>query len=702
MMKTIFTRAFLIVFLSAAMAQGAQGNDRPVVLFDFDKAFDIRTVKATDAKVSVVRTKSGRALRIQTGHKNPWPGIVLPAPKGKWDLSARAYLALDVENTGRGRLEVWCRVDNPGANGRANCITEGVALEPGARATLTVNLASAVRVHPPAKIIGMRGVPGGPGHAAKGKIDPSNVVQLLVFVPKPKVDHSFTIANVRTAGRTRTVPAKEFFPFIDEFGQYIHKDWPGKTHSLKDLQSRKKQEADDLAKHRGPTEWNKWGGWTAGPKLKATGFFHPEKHKDKWWLVDPDGRLFWSHGIDCVNTWSGTTPITDRMDYFRGLPDAKSPLSPFYGKGRWAPHGYYKGKEYRTYNFRGANLLRKYGRKWEDEFAATSHARLRSWGMNTIGNWSSPDIYLLRQTPYTVAVHFRSATIAGSKGYWRQFPDPFDASFRRALREKLAKEKDKSAGDPWCMGYFVDNELSWGDDLSLSRAALASPADQAAKKAFIADLRDKYGAIGKLNAAWGTKHASWDALSASVNEPDPRRAADDLRAFTTKIAEEYFRICREEVKRVAPNNMYLGCRFAWANDLAVKAAGRFCDVIGYNLYRYSVAEFRLPAGLDKPVVVGEFHFGALDRGMFHTGLKKTADQKDRAAKYAAYVRGALKNPQIVGTHWFQYGDQATTGRGDGENYQIGFIDICDTPYPETVAAARKIARELYKVRSKGK
>ena len=25
----------------------------------------------------------------------------------------------------------------------------------------------------------------------------------------------------------------------------------------------------------------------------------------------------------------------------------------------------------------------------------------------------------------------------------------------------------------------------------------------------------------------------------------------------------------------------------------------------------------------------------------------------------------------------------------GENYQIGFVDICDTPYPETIAASRR-------------
>ena len=103
---------------------------------------------------------------------------------------------------------------------------------------------------------------------------------------------------------------------------------------------------------------------------------------------------------------------------------------------------------------------------------------------------------------------------------------------------------------------------------------------------------------------------------------------------------------------------------------------------------------------ERPVIIGEFHFGALDRGMFHTGLRQAADQKDRAEKYKYYVRGALKNPYVIGTHWFQYKDQATTGRGDGENYQIGFLDICDRPYPEIVEAAREVGYDLYEYRLK--
>ena len=144
--------------------------------------------------------------------------------------------------------------------------------------------------------------------------------------------------------------------------------------------------------------------------------------------------------------------------------------------------------------------------------------------------------------------------------------------------------------------------------------------------------------------------------------------------------------------------MYLGCRFAWVNDRAVHAAAKHCDVLSFNRYEYSVADFRLPDGVDKPAIIGEFHFGALDRGMFRTGLRATPDQAARAEAYSSYVQGALENPWFVGTHWFQYGDQATTVRGDGENYQIGFLDICDNPYPEITAASRTVGAKMYQLR----
>jgi len=679
----------LALFCLAAPAS-TDRRAQPKVLFDFDHGLRLNLLM-NDCRIALSPHKS---LRIETGHNQRWPGVTFKAPAGKWDLSGYRYVALDVNNVGTTPLTVLTRIDNPGADGRKNCVTGRITLDAKKRRTLTVELfPSQWRLSEPLELIGMRGYP-----VSRARLDAANVTQLLIFVADPQVDYVFEIDNIRAAGAVQSVDSKTFFPFIDEFGQFVHGDWPGKTHSLKELVQSAEIEQRDLTANPGPPQRTEYGGWAAGPKLKATGSFRVEKFNDKWWLVDPTGRLFWSHGIDCVRA-ENYTPITDREHYFKDLPKSNSPLAAFYGFGQWAPHGYYKDHApYKTYDFSGANLLRKYGTSWRTRFAEITHRRLKSWGINTIANWSDSTIYLMRKTPYVCTISYSSKRLEGSKGYWGKFYDVFDPSFRQQLRNRLAREKDTSAADPWCIGYFVHNELSWGDDLSLAVATLASPPDQPAKNVFIQDLKARYKTIDKLNAAWGSTYADWQALQAATAAPDKNKARDDLAAFYTKTAETYFKTIREELKKIAPEKLYLGCRFAWVNDRAARAAAKYCDVVSYNRYTYSVAELRLPGEIDMPIIIGEFHFGALDRGMFHTGLRKATDQADRAEKYTSYVLGALKNPYIVGTHWFQYKDQPTTGRGDGENYQIGFIDICDRPYPEIIQACRQVGRDMYRYR----
>jgi hypothetical protein len=242
--------------------------------------------------------------------------------------------------------------------------------------------------------------------------------------------------------------------------------------------------------------------------------------------------------------------------------------------------------------------------------------------------------------------------------------------------------------------------MSWGEDTALALAALQSPATQPAKGAFLAELEKKYGTIEKLNEGWGATYASWDALRASKSAPDYDRSRADLTAFSARIAEEYFRVARDCIKEVAPHQLYLGCRFAWGHAGAYAAAARFCDVVSFNLYYRDLADFVWEGGADVPLIVGEFHFGALDRGFFHAGLRPVEDQTARAAAYSSYVRGALRDPRFVGCHWFQYQDEPVTGRvHDEENFQIGFVDIADTPYREMIEASRAIAREVYPLRA---
>ena len=74
---------------------------------------------------------------------------------------------------------------------------------------------------------------------------------------------------------------------------------------------------------------------------------------------------------------------------------------------------------YATYDFVAANVLRKYGADGMMHSAGLAHRRLRAWGLNTIANWSSPLVWKLRRTPYTVTLNTHGAPRrAGSKGWW--------------------------------------------------------------------------------------------------------------------------------------------------------------------------------------------------------------------------------------------------------------------------------------------
>jgi hypothetical protein len=75
------------------------------------------------------------------------------------------------------------------------------------------------------------------------------------------------------------------------------------------------------------------------------------------------------------------------------------------------------------------------------------------------------------------------------------------------------------------------------------------------------------------------------------------------------------------------------------------------------------------------------------------------NQAERGVAYQYYVEHAAAHPEVIGTHWFQWIDQPATGRPDGENYNIGWVDVTDQPYQELVAAAKVTHARLFDIHS---
>lgn len=673
-----------------------------IVLFDAAATPASAVVSQSQGKFEV---RDG-LLQVETKGGTGYPGVLI---KGAWDLSGCNRLTVELANRDvKGEVPVTIRLDNPDADPAKSRGVFVDRVKVTGRAPKAYDIAmppwlpNARAIH--AKLDGMRKGPfAGLGEAAD--LDPSKVAGVAVYIKEPTLDWKWAVKRIVAhtgpppdAPDWMRLPAEKFFPFIDAYGQFKYKEWPGKTHSDADLKRALEQEQADLAAHPGPEGWNKYGGWAAGPKQKATGQFRVEKIGGTWWFVDPEGCLYWSHGPVRVTSSSAVTPLDNREFYFTALPDRDSPFALFYTTRDALLWPYYEAKGIRrTYDFSSANAFRKYGDDWQVRYADLAHRRLRSWGMNTVAN--SSDVRICRQdrTPYCDRFELKSPDIAGSKLGWWKFKDPFHPEFRANFHRQLLARKAE-LDDPWCIGFFVDNEIAWGGPTALAEWTLQSPATQPAKIEMVARLKAKHGDIAKLNEEWGSSLANWDALLASQEAP-PAGAKEDCAGFTTVLTEEYFKRVRAEFKSVAPQKLYFGCRFAGSTDAAVRMAAKYCDIVSYNIYRHTLDAFKLPDGVDKPVLIGEFHFGALDRGLFHASLIGVANQEERGKAYAAYVTSALRHPNFVGAHWHQYGDQPTTGRFDGENFQNGFVDVCDTPYPETIAAIREVGYKMYEIRS---
>lgn len=616
--------------------------------------------------------------------------LLPPAGQSHWNLSSGKILAVDVENRSTDkqlRLTMQLSSGSRETKDRSET-TAGIGLNPGEKRTLRLPIPHRSIYAAPKGVPGVRTIDS----------ERVNAIEFFMQWPFESARPDFVdcrVSNIRLIDEPVTsahVDPDKYFPFTDIYGQYVHGDWPEKIHSDKDLKDAHAKELRELNASKRPAEWNRFGGWANGPKLEATGNFRTQKHEGKWFLVDPEGRLFFSHGIDVLRSHTDSTPSKDREQWFDY--EVKTPNQAFTD---W-------------------NLSKKYGKTdYQRDFYATLTKRLEHWGMNTIGNWGHPDLMLLGKTPYTLQLTDYNRDLPRIAGGRLKFYDVFDPAYVDAMRNLFATAaaKDpaiaKSINDPMCIGYFIDNEINYGNRgrQVFGDYVLKSPASQAAKQEFVRDLQAKYATIADLNKVWETSYSDWDALLQETElVPAARGYRLDSNAFFRRAVDEYFRLCRDAIKSVAPHRLYLGSRFistdAVRKDL-YEASLKYCDVLTVNVYAHSVANFAGPEFPDMPVIVGEFHFGVRDRGMFLSGVVSAgATQEDRAIAYTRFLQGALTHPNIVGTHWFQFRDQPLTGRWDGEGYPIGFVDVADTPYVELGRAARQVGENMYLYRQQGR
>jgi hypothetical protein len=94
----------------------------------------------------------------------------------------------------------------------------------------------------------------------------------------------------------------------------------------------------------------------------------------------------------------------------------------------------------------------------------------------------------------------------------------------------------------------------------------------------------------------------------------------------------------------------------------------------------------------KPVLVSEFFFAAAENGSGNRNetagnvhakpghLMTVHTQAERTWGAGVALLSFARFPNVVGAHWFQYCDEPPGGREDGEDYNMGLVDISNRPY----------------------
>ncbi len=588
----------------------------------------------------------------------------------------------------------------------------------------------------------------------KKDVDFSTIAEIHFKLAHPIVSKTLVFDNIRLV-ETPPVADDYLIGIIDKYGQNAKDDFKGKITSDEELKKLADTELKTLSEEGTMAERSKFGGWSKGPKLEATGYFRTEKVDGKWALVDPEGYLFFSTGLANVrmaNTTSFTgrdfkndtvryrdpedvTPEDSRgmvklskevtatsydaypwrSKMFLDLPSYDDPLANNYSYRREQHIGPFAHGE--TFSHYQANLERRYGEPTEgahlEKWVDVTLDRFLNWGFTSFGNWAGYEFYHENRMPYFangwVIGDFK--TVSSGADYWGPMPDVFDPEFERRAKVTVKVVAEEVRNNPWCIGVFIDNEKSWGLPGSVNTQyaiildALSKDAKESPVKAkFVEMLKEKHSTIAKLNTAWGTDIGSWNALNSGVdykkNESFTDAQVADLSIMLEAYATKYFQVVHDALEKVMPNHLYLGCRFAsWGMSKETRtAAKKYVDVFSYNFYEEAIGTsyWKFLEEIDRPSLIGEFHMGTTNSGVFHPGIVMAKDQEDRARMYVKYMETVIDNPYFVGAHWFQYLDSPTSGRAhDGENYNVGFVRITDVPYAPMVREAKKLNSNLY-------
>jgi hypothetical protein len=331
-----------------------------------------------------------------------------------------------------------------------------------------------------------------------------------------------------------------------------------------------------------------------------------------------------------------------------------------------------------------------------DDWVAAIRGRLSEWGFNHLGAWN----FCVENIGLPCIPNLDLGRI--SEALWF---DAFDPALPERVRECAEQVTGPHRRLGLRIGYFPDNEIGWWN-AALFEFYLAKDWQNHTKRLLWQLLYERYqGKWSQLLDDWVAPEGA-DGFKA-LRDPGAalklRPGGTGIRLineFTFLCAERYYKLMHDGLRAADPGALIFSDRLPiYYSQDAVRAMGPHVDVIAVN---YDVdgpdgwlAHYffdGLAALTGKPILVSEFFCAAMENrsGNKNAGhLLKVTTQTERARVVEKALQNFARCPYVIGTHWFQYYDEPTGGRSDGEDYNMGLVDIYDQPYEEVVASFQR-------------
>lgn len=331
--------------------------------------------------------------------------------------------------------------------------------------------------------------------------------------------------------------------------------------------------------------------------------------------------------------------------------------------------------------------------------------------------------------------------------------DPFNPAFVADLEAMIAEDVAPRVGSPLLQMWFVGNEIGIFDHPGHGASGVRDmrrwiwstcpegssiDAPQCAPDALLAFLRDRYGTIDALDAAWESGYAAFEAIKTGPR-PVPyehdcnQTCREDLQRFAHDVLlRKWIAVTTGTIRATDPDHLVTTPRLAlgdsgsyrfwgpassdapdhWADtpgvpvptdgdvvycpyDLFARDGDAGFDLIAVNVYdgHANFDEPWLGDGFDKlhersglPIVVSEFSIRARIDGWSNNGganafvphTDGTDDQIQRGAYYREQMDQFAAHPYVLGVSWHAWSDRYLAA-DPSHQIDMGLVQCDDAP-----------------------